>query len=366
MSSYMPELRDALVAAAERQAAPDAGPARDRTPTAARSRSRWAVIRIRRNLGTAATVLATAAAIAVVVVALTAVRHGRGQSASPASVPTAASARSAAERLLDHVALPAGAVRIGLHGGIPADLWSPSDYLGTGRRVGVHRIWRLPGGPHEAIAFIEAHRPAGARVGGGSSAGSGQAGGPERIATETVVLPFPEDPSTSLFRELAVNAVALSSGGTVVRVDAEAGWLIPRPATERIPAGVDRIDVTATGQAVRQGKVVRAIRITDPGKVRALVGILNGMIVAQAPGPRCLARTQLRARYLFFAAGHATPVAAAVFDSSCMRIAMTVGGRAQPDLTLGFPGRDIKAEEAQLKALAVFMPASRHTGRASP
>ncbi len=81
-------------------------------------------------------------------------------------------------------------------------------------------------------------------------------------------------------RELDFWVVALRGGGTSVRVDAQDVWIVPRPASERLPAGVGGVDVTSTW---RRKPPIVSMRVTAPDKVDRIVALINGMQTVQ-PG----------------------------------------------------------------------------------
>jgi hypothetical protein len=354
--SYLPDLRASLVEAAHRQRA-IAGNDQGQAPRSSGGLRRpwgWP----RPGVGAAGTLLAAAIAAAVAVVALTLVgpREPATGPSSPAGSSAAANeaaAHAAAVRILDQLILPRGAVQTGLVRGIPADLWSPSNQLGTGHRVDVHRVWRLPGNPRSAIRFIEAHPPAGSRLGPGSETTGGP---PFVVDTATEVLLFPGGPRTIIWRELAVAAVAIRGGGTALRADGEAGWLIPRPASERIPAGADHVRATTTKPSKRRGQAQESIFITSTARIQALVTLLNALPRAQTSSGRCVNDQGVRVRFAFHARGPVAPLAIAVYNPDCNRIALAIGGRPQPDLMLGLPDQDLLQDHSRITALLSFAP----------
>ncbi len=81
-------------------------------------------------------------------------------------------------------------------------------------------------------------------------------------------------------RALTITAVALDGGATGIRVEALETWIVPRPAAEKIPAGVHEIDVTSA----RQGAApIVALKVTAPAKVRRITRLLDQLPMVQ-PG----------------------------------------------------------------------------------
>jgi hypothetical protein len=353
--SYLPDLRASLVKAAHRQ------------QTAARegrTRSR------RFSAGGVATLLAAAVGIAVAVLALTVIGHGNQKSqtaggttgTAPSAAAKQAAARAAAVRTLNQLVLPPGAVKSGLVPGTPASLWSPADKLSTLHRVDVHRVWRVPGNPQQVINFIEQHRPAGSQQGAGSESGfSRSKRGPAVVDSATIVFGFPSSPGATIVRELAVEAFRIRGGGSALRADGEAGWIVPRSAAERIPAGTERVvartvkpPTARTGQPNAGHRVqLRTIVVTSPARIKGLVATINSLPLAQPGVFRCLNGPGYRLRFTFYSASAATPAADAVFNPVCGRIRLTIGGRTQPDLTLVTPNGLVQ-EGPQLKELSSF------------
>ncbi len=350
--TYLPDLRDSLVKAAQRQQESAIQPSR-------RARRRV-------SFGGVATFLAAVAGVAVAVLALTIVRHGHSSDTRPSSQATPAqkhsAARAAAVDTLGLLVLPPGAVRSGLVRGTPAELWSPSDKLGTAHRIDVYRVWRVPGSPQQVVNFIQSHPPAGSEQGAASESGSSSSkGGHEVVDAAAVTFGFRVKPGSTIVRELAVQAVRLPGGGSAVRADGEAGWIAPRAATERIPVGTDRVlIVTGTsaggqrrhGSGGGRGVKPRPEQITSPTRINALVKLLNQLPLAQPGVYRCLNGSGPLIRFAFYA-GTGSVADAAVLPS-CDRIRLTIGGRAQPDLAIGVPAGNLPQDASQLKALLSF------------
>jgi hypothetical protein len=167
-----------------------------------------------------------------------------------------------------------------------------------------------------------------------------------------VTFDFPGDAKTGLWRELAVRVDSLRGGGSALRADAQAGWLEPRPTAERLPAGVERVQVTTTAPHGGHSET-RTASITSHQQIASLVPILNSLPVAQRPGPRCAGVVQAHIRYAFYA-GSSSPAAVALFNASCGRIQMVIGGRRWPDLELGLPNGDLFGAAAELRKLVTF------------
>jgi hypothetical protein len=348
--TYLPELKSSLVKAARRAYvdAPQRGPHRAR----------------RRLIGGGlATALAAAVAVAVAVVAVVALSHRPARTGVAASRPlTRTDLQRSAAQALEMLKLPSGAVRSGLVHGTPAQLRSPSARLGIPNGVDVYRVWRLPETPDRVIQFLERHFPGnsatafGSEAGTGREAGSGRAGGPVVIqeASGSIIL---RGTRNGVWRQLALNAARLSGGGTVLRVDSEAGWLKPRPATELIPAGVTRI-VFSWG--IRRLRRHGSVTITNPVRVKALVSALNSL-----PAGRGLCKSAPNGflRFEFDGGNGKQPLAVATWAVRCRNLGLTINGRPTVPL-MASPGESFGAPfYAQLADVLVKVDRPRRVER---
>jgi hypothetical protein len=80
-----------------------------------------------------------------------------------------------------------------------------------------------------------------------------------------------------------VDAVDLG-GGAGVRVDAQVEWIVPRPASERIPRGVHEVDVT---RAVPGQSPSLSIKVVAAGQIRALVAMVDALEIVQPGAYSC-------------------------------------------------------------------------------
>ncbi len=132
-----------------------------------------------------------------------------------------------------------------------------------------HGWWRVRQSADDVIAFIRAHPPRGGEL---TSTGSGWNGHVQSLSLAYHWRPIPGvlDP-----RALVINVAALPDGSSGVRADAEVVWIKPRPASERVPAGVRVIDISRPPTL--------SLHVTDQAKVRRLVAIINRLPIVQ-PG----------------------------------------------------------------------------------
>lgn len=183
--------------------------------------------------------------------------------------------RHGAERdaalVLGSVVLPAGAKRLnrepGVDGGVLASS-GPSE--GGADLADRHAWWRVPGSWRSVLAFVRAHPPAGSR-----EFTSGSGGSPDPSAS--VVFGWPKSVGIRT-RQLSVLVAATSGDTTYLRVDAYVVWLLPRPASERIPDGVQAIEIT---RGLRGHAPSQSITVTDAAEVGALVAVTNSLPTEQ-------------------------------------------------------------------------------------
>lgn len=213
-------------------------------------------------------------------------------------VPTLAgnqrAARQDAPKLLKSLRLPPGATAL------PAEPSGDGGWLkplpglvATTARADVHAWWQLPGSPDSVIAYIEAHAPAGSTL---SSSGSG-GGGPSGTSEESLSYRWPAIRAVIGSRELAVTVTSLQANVAGVLAQAESEWIVPRPASEQIPAGVNELDVAS---AKFNGPTTLARSVTNPGEVRAIVSLIDAMPIVQPVAYSCPALMTKGARLLTF------------------------------------------------------------------
>jgi hypothetical protein len=221
-----------------------------------------------RVCGAGVTVRGAAVAAACVLV-------GAALTATAATAPTAQGNRAAAGKdaraLLALVAMPRGAVR---SAGVPtgaAAIANPYPRVMTPDLVDVYGWWRVPGAPAAVLAYIAAHTRHRTR----GFSGGGRSGG---RTWSTVELDFARVPGVLDARNLVVKVLALSRGLTAVRVDAQVVWLVPRPAAERIPAGIAEVDITR-GRPGHAPAV--SVTVTNQAKLRRIISLIDGLPTVQ-------------------------------------------------------------------------------------
>jgi hypothetical protein len=201
-----------------------------------------------------------------------------------------------------------------------------------------HAWWRVPGSWRSVLAFVHAHPPAGSHE---FTSGWGSTSGRETSAF--VVFGWPKSVGIRT-RQLTVLVAATPSDTTYLRVDAHVVWLLPRPAAERIPAGVQAIDIT---RGLPGHAPSRSLAVTDAAEVRALVEVTNNLPTVQ-PGEfdgcntaRPLGAVEPRITFTFRAApgGAVLAVAGEPADATepdtCGPMSLSIAGLPQKPLLEG-------------------------------
>ena len=253
--------------------------------------------------------------------------------ASAGTSPVAAhqaAARADAAALLARLKLPAGARSSRTEpSGAGAALAAAAQRPVTPNLVDKHGFWVVPGRPAAVLAFIARHAPAGAKL-VGTESGSADHG----LLVDSYG--WPARAHVLSTRQLVVGVVSVGRS-TALRADALDVWMTPRPASERIPRKVDKLEVTVVnGRRTAQVPLIFTAS-RQVGHVRALI---DGLPAAQPGASSCPADFAIRVRLAFYAAGGTRPLAVARVDpDGCQGVQLAIGSEPQPPLTSEpFPG----------------------------
>jgi hypothetical protein len=234
-------------------------------------------------------------------------------------------AAALAGRELGAVTLPRGAVAVTPAPG-PAkhSRLTPPGAPDLETLLDVHRDWSVRGQPASVIAFMTAHAPAGTKV-----TGTGYSSGPGDFS-QSVSLALRHLPAGVYAEGLTIDAGSDGANKSLLWVDSWAAWLLPRPASEQIPAGIGA--VTVLGDLGNRAYPVATI--TAPDQVAALVGLVNRQQREQ-PGVTSCPFWVSPLIDLRFRRAAATPVLARVAEDGCYGLHVALGGRVQPELDDG-------------------------------
>ena len=238
-------------------------------PAADRPRSRTFVV---------LTAIALAAgALALLLLVGSARAAGARTSRSTATANRNAAARDAT-MLLGRLALPPGATKLPAEpsgdGGVLAR--PASGPPAASPIIDRHRWWTMPGHQGAVTAFIRAHAPRGGKL---LVSGAGVQG-PGVPAGHVLAYQWPAVRGVLWSRELVIAVVDVSGGRTGIRADAQVEWTIPRPADERIPAGVHELDVT---RGLLGSAPTLRVHVIDLAQIRTLASMIDRLETVQ-PG----------------------------------------------------------------------------------
>ncbi len=228
-------------------------------------------------------------------------------------------ARLEAYRLLELVNFPAGTLPVSGdisatgQGGVSTAPFVPTN------QIEAHSFWRVPGKPATVIAWFEAHPPRGAANSGKGSGGTGGA-----TLHWNTTFGYAPIPGRISWRAVTVTTSAARGGGTAVRVDAQAVWVIPRPASAIVPDTVNRIEWSSATASYAADHT-----FTSRSAVRRLVAALNAVPIARpVPGNFCFpTQAGLHGfRFVLLSPGRTAPVAVATW-TGCGTVALDIAAK---------------------------------------
>jgi len=234
-------------------------------------------------------------------------------------------AQLAAATMLRRFVPPPGAVRLRKPPSVDGDVLRKQTLFIGGESVDRHSFWRVPAQPASVFAFVKAHPPQGA---GPRPEGTGRSYGSNPTRSLDFLMGKPRGPAMA-GRWIEVTIAALPHDATGVRVDAMAGWTVPRSGDEKLPSGVREIDIHVEHVSVR---------VTQPAKVRTIVRWFDALSIVQ-PGlvascPALLFGSKVT--FDFRSAGRTLLARARLSSGSvsteCNPIEFSIHGRAQTPL----------------------------------
>jgi hypothetical protein len=239
---------------------------------------------------------------------------------SPRERSNEQAARRSAAHLVDVINLPAGTLPVSGDISTTAQLGASTDAsLAGANQFEFHSFWRVPGKPSAVIAWIERHPPAGSTSSGDGGGGSGGV-----TLHWNVTFGYPAIAGRISSRTVTVTTAAARGGGTAVRVDSEAVWVVPRPRASFVPDTVNRIEWNyGAGGTYAVGQT-----FTSRAKVRDLIAWLNAVtLLRPQAGTPCFSSDALHGfRFVLLAPGRATPAAVATMYA-CGGAGLDVAGK---------------------------------------
>jgi hypothetical protein len=142
---------------------------------------------------------------------------------------------------------------------------------------------------------------------------------------------LPGVPGVIDLRELTVEVTDPSNSVTYVRVDANVAWVPPRPASEKVPATVKVVTITASPNMNHPKGTPAPVTVTSTAKVAKIVALLDGLSTQTSSTVSCPAERG-EGITLSFRARPGGPVLATAFEPipSCGSIDVTIGRVQQP------------------------------------
>jgi hypothetical protein len=147
-------------------------------------------------------------------------------------------------------------------------------------------LWVVPGmSPLQVLAWEKAHLPGRYRL---TLTGGEAAPAPAPIPGTPTPPGSPYHDASDEFdlqglpdilpaAEMVVQGASSLAGETYVRVDAMVAWQPQRPASERVPAGVTAITITAQPDMNKPHDVPAPVTLTDPARVGKIVRLVDSL-----------------------------------------------------------------------------------------
>jgi hypothetical protein len=194
--------------------------------------------------------------------------------------------------------------------------------------------WRADGKPAAVLAWVQ--RAAQAWKDGSAEftlSGSGSSGGPAADSMQFDQFTLPAVPGVLPNRWVLVSVADDGADHTAIRVDAEVGWLPPKPAAERIPAAAEAVTITPVAGLRPLPADDRPVTVTDPAKVARIAAVIDGLPLFP-PGEFSCPADFGRAMRLTFRATLAGPVLAEVTGQTggCGAVQVDIEGKPMPQL----------------------------------
>jgi hypothetical protein len=267
-------------------------------------------------------------------------RASSPRASSPTNRAHRRAAQSDAATLVTKLNLPPGATRVGSEPAHDHGYLHPLPKLESPLATATaHAWWTVHGDPRSVIAAIEADPPAGAtQTGTGSGADS-------KTGTSELEVDYSWPPVTGVLRSrlLQVTVTSIGDGRTGVLAEAQSVWIVPRSASERIPATTQIVQITSTVPGAARGG---NLTVTRAARVRAIVALLNALPTVQPGAIPCPAFPDPKLITMTFRTRSAGPALAVLrfFDyrpwraagsGQCDPVQLSIGGRPRTALDGG-------------------------------
>jgi hypothetical protein len=197
-------------------------------------------------------------------------------------------------------------------------------------------FWRVPASAASVLSYEKAHLPRQFKL--TEWGGSGDIHGTPHPIGNTFGAwsdqwSLPVVPGVIDLRDLTVELTDSGSSVTYVRVDSNVAWIPPRPATEKVPAGVKVVTITASPDANHPKGTPAPVTVTSPAKMAQIVALVDGLSLQTSDIIGCPAEEGKSITLSFRAKpGGAVLATASEPIPSCGSVGFTTGGVRQPAL----------------------------------
>jgi hypothetical protein len=237
-----------------------------------------------------------------------------------------AEAAALARLMLSRLLLPPAARRLPPDP-LPPSLSQPAAQYASGTAsLDQHQLFALAQPMDTAAAYLAAHVPAGLAPGG-----TGEGSGPDGVTMREVSDMVRSLPAGIAGAQLVLTVVPATSGGSLLRADAQVIWYPPRSAAEYIdPARYHVLSITVFVYG-RRPHTVRKV-VTSQAFIARLARALDRM-QAEPPGAVACPADFEDDQLSFSVSAHSRPVVVvSANESGCGGAQVTVDGQAQPAL----------------------------------
>jgi hypothetical protein len=200
-------------------------------------------------------------------------------------------ANRAAEEILQGLSFPSGTSPSSQEPtGDKGRLKHPPSSPATPNLIDHHSWWTTRSSPSQVLRYVEDHPPRGGTW--QQTTSSGHCPPPPKYQSPNhchwlwwvQMYSFSPLPDTLGSRVLLVKIARLANGRLGIRADAQAVWISPRPAGEKVPSGVSEVDVT---QAKPGRPPTVSKQVVSPRKVRRIIHLIDQLPITQPELPDC-------------------------------------------------------------------------------
>jgi hypothetical protein len=291
-----------------------------------------------------AVAVTVAATVALAACGSVAAPPASGPHSSPGGLPLASATRPAAavpgppagsqaeaaalaRRMLSRLRLPPGARRLPPDP-LPPALRQPAIEIASGTAsLDQHQLFALTQPMDTAATFLAVHVPAGLRP-----AGTGEGSDPSGVTMREVSDTIRVLPAGTAAAQLVLTLVPATSGGSLLRADAQVTWYPPRTAAGYIdPTRYHVLSITVMIYGSRRPRAVHKV-VTSQAFIARLARALDRM-QAEPPGAvACPADLEDYQLSFSVSAPSRPAVVVRTSESGCGGAQVIAGGRAQPSL----------------------------------